>query len=326
MSNSLWAPGREVLYVRSNTKELVDATIVGPSDEGDDYIVLRYVRGGREFTNCAAPRHAVQFHVRSPSPCRSLSPAPSSSARPSPEPSPLRSRSRSHSPKVSPPRGREKQKTSEGKPSPSRSRSHSPEVSLPQGWEKQKTPEGKPFYINHRKRETTWTPPPPSYYAVCENRPKPTGRKAEPQPSADQRTLLQMFNNASQPAERRQLDAPATPMELDCQKRVSQLRRTRAEIAAKPKRQHRSTREKLRIVQYSKAYGVRKAANKFKVAASSICGTRGWEQREEELKRDAHRRGGHRKTLHAGKQSRCVISAYLAIALTLKACHTSACA
>ena len=75
MSNSLWALGREVLCVPSHTKELVDAPIVGPSDEGDDYIVLRYIRGGRNFTNSAALRHTVQFHVRFPSRCRCLSPS-----------------------------------------------------------------------------------------------------------------------------------------------------------------------------------------------------------------------------------------------------------
>ena len=60
-----------------------------------DFILLRYVRGGRESTNFAAPRCAVQFHDRSPSPCRYLSP----SGSPSPEPSsralsPSRSRSK----------------------------------------------------------------------------------------------------------------------------------------------------------------------------------------------------------------------------------------
>ena len=105
-------------------------------------------------------------------------------------------------------------------------------------------------------------------------------------------------------------------MELDCQKRVSQCRHTRADIAANPKRKHKPTRDKLRTIKHSKSYGVRKAASKYKVAASSISGTHGWEQKQEELKRDAHRRGGHRKTLYAGKQleqSWFVFSAYSAI-------------
>ena len=66
MGNGLWAPGREVLYVRSHTKKLADDTIVGPSDEGDDCVALRCVRGGRESTNSAAPRHAVPCQVSIP--------------------------------------------------------------------------------------------------------------------------------------------------------------------------------------------------------------------------------------------------------------------
>ena len=44
---------------------------------------------------------------------------------------------------------------------------------------------------------------------------------------------------------------------------------------------------------YSKEYRVRKAAGKFGVSASSISGKRGWESMEEDLKKMAHRCGGH---------------------------------
>ena len=40
MTDSLLAPGREVLYKRYHTGELVLATILGPSDDGDDFVRL----------------------------------------------------------------------------------------------------------------------------------------------------------------------------------------------------------------------------------------------------------------------------------------------
>ena len=91
--------------------------------------------GVRGSTNSAAPGPAVQFHVRSPSPCRYLSPV--GPPRPSPGP-PSRALS----------------------PSRSRSRSHPPNISLPRGWVKQKTPEEETFHSNHTRREITRTPPP----------------------------------------------------------------------------------------------------------------------------------------------------------------------
>ena len=47
MTDSLLAPGREVLYKRYHTGELVEATILGPSVEGDDFIRVKYTRNGR---------------------------------------------------------------------------------------------------------------------------------------------------------------------------------------------------------------------------------------------------------------------------------------
>mmetsp|Transcript_70135 Transcript_70135/g.123628 ORF Transcript_70135/g.123628 Transcript_70135/m.123628 type:complete len:99 (-) Transcript_70135:47-343(-) len=94
--SDLFSPGRNVMYFRCNTKEWVDAAIVGPSARGGSYIKLKYTRDGREFENGEAPRSAVRF-VRSPSPpSRSPSPAPAASQR-SCSPSVARSRSRSPS-------------------------------------------------------------------------------------------------------------------------------------------------------------------------------------------------------------------------------------
>ena len=47
MTDSLLAPGQEVLYKRYHTGELVEATILGPSAEGDDFVRLKYTRNGR---------------------------------------------------------------------------------------------------------------------------------------------------------------------------------------------------------------------------------------------------------------------------------------
>ena len=42
MTDSLLAPGREVRYKRYHTSELVRATILGPSDDGDDFVRSTY--------------------------------------------------------------------------------------------------------------------------------------------------------------------------------------------------------------------------------------------------------------------------------------------
>ena len=47
MTDSLLALGREVLYKRYHTSEFVEATILRPSTEGDDFVHLKYTRNGR---------------------------------------------------------------------------------------------------------------------------------------------------------------------------------------------------------------------------------------------------------------------------------------
>ena len=59
--------GRGVLYNQYHTIELVEATNLGPSTEGDDFVRLKYTRNGRDYESSAAPLSAVQFPLRSPS-------------------------------------------------------------------------------------------------------------------------------------------------------------------------------------------------------------------------------------------------------------------
>ena len=271
MTDSLLAPGREVLYKRYHTGEIVRATILGTSDDGDDFVRLKYSRNGRDYENPSAPLSAVKFHLRSPSPMSSTS------SEETPQPT---SRGR----RTSPP-------------------SHS---SLPPGWEQRRTPDGSVFYVNHTKRETQWEEPPPAYSSVRASQPppraKPAGRKAPPQPMPNQPTLTDFFKATSTAAGR----AEDEPSAKRSRKVFSKRRRTRAEVAAKPIRVHRDARFKLRVVEYSKQYGVNVAAAKFKVSPGSIAGQDGWEAQEAALRKKAHQSGGHRKTLHPGKQSRCV--------------------
>ena len=55
MTDSLLAPGREVLHKQYHTGELVPATILGPSDDRDDFIQLKYSRNRRDYENPSAP-------------------------------------------------------------------------------------------------------------------------------------------------------------------------------------------------------------------------------------------------------------------------------
>ena len=71
MTDSLLAPGREVLYKRYHTGELVQPTILGPSTEGDDFVRMKYTRNVRDYENPLGPLSAVQFPLRSPSPMSS---------------------------------------------------------------------------------------------------------------------------------------------------------------------------------------------------------------------------------------------------------------
>ena len=57
-----------------------------------------------------------------------------------------------------------------------------------------------------------------------------------------------------------------------------------AEVGADPRKKAPDARYKLRVVEYSKAYGVRMVVEKFKVSAGRIFGNRGWESQEAELK------------------------------------------
>ena len=63
MTDSLLAPGREVLYKWYHISELVEATNLGPSTEGDDFACLKYTRNGCNYENPSAPLRAVQFHA-----------------------------------------------------------------------------------------------------------------------------------------------------------------------------------------------------------------------------------------------------------------------
>ena len=67
MTDSLLAPGREVLSKLYHTGELVEATVLGPSREGDDFVRVMYTRNGCGYENLSAPLSAAQFHLRSPS-------------------------------------------------------------------------------------------------------------------------------------------------------------------------------------------------------------------------------------------------------------------
>ena len=46
MTDSLLALGREVPYKRYHTSEVVEATILRPSTEGDDFVRLKYTKNG----------------------------------------------------------------------------------------------------------------------------------------------------------------------------------------------------------------------------------------------------------------------------------------
>ena len=106
MYSMLLTPGRQVIYTRS-TGDRVAATITGPSQYGDQYLAIRYLRHGAYVEHPCALISSIALPIRSPSP-------------PARSPSPSRSKSRSPPP---PSRSR-------SPPSPSRSRSHPPVSSL----------------------------------------------------------------------------------------------------------------------------------------------------------------------------------------------------
>ena len=59
MTDSLLAPGWEALYKQYHTGEFVEATILRPSTEGDDFVCLEYAKNGRDYENPSAPLNAV---------------------------------------------------------------------------------------------------------------------------------------------------------------------------------------------------------------------------------------------------------------------------
>ena len=61
MQSSLFEPGRPVIFTHS-TGECVDATMKGPSEKGDQFAVLEYMKGGQ------VPRH-LQRHLQVVSMC-----------------------------------------------------------------------------------------------------------------------------------------------------------------------------------------------------------------------------------------------------------------
>ena len=71
MTDSLLASSREVLYKQYHTGELVQATILGSSTQGEELVCLKYTRNGCDYENPSAPLSAVQFPLRSPSPMSS---------------------------------------------------------------------------------------------------------------------------------------------------------------------------------------------------------------------------------------------------------------
>ena len=67
IQSSLFQPGRPVIFTRS-TGERVDATMKGPSEKGDLFAVLEYMKGGQVVTHPCAPLSKIEFFIRSPSP------------------------------------------------------------------------------------------------------------------------------------------------------------------------------------------------------------------------------------------------------------------
>ena len=70
-------------------------------------------------------------------------------------------------------------------------------------------------------------------------------------------------------AKRPREELPGTVL-LDCRKVFSKRRRTRAEVAAEPIHVHRDARFKLRVVEYSKLYGVNVAAAKLNLKIGGL--------------------------------------------------------
>ena len=69
---SLLARGHQVLYKQYHTSELIQATILGPSTQGEEFVRLKYTRNGRDYENpsaplsCSHPYHHRRMRHRSP--------------------------------------------------------------------------------------------------------------------------------------------------------------------------------------------------------------------------------------------------------------------
>ena len=62
MQSSLFEPGRPVIFTRS-AGERVDATMKGPSEKGDQFAVLEYMKAGQVVTHpCAPPSKNPVLH------------------------------------------------------------------------------------------------------------------------------------------------------------------------------------------------------------------------------------------------------------------------
>ena len=79
MQSYLFQPGRPVIFTFS-TGERVDAAMKGPSEKGELFAVLEFMKGGQVVTHRCVPLQKFDFFIGSPSP----SPEPSS-----PLPSPV---------------------------------------------------------------------------------------------------------------------------------------------------------------------------------------------------------------------------------------------
>ena len=68
MQSSLFESGHPVIFTHS-TGERVDATMKGPSEKGELFAVLEYMKAGQVVTHPCAPLQNIKFFIRSPSPC-----------------------------------------------------------------------------------------------------------------------------------------------------------------------------------------------------------------------------------------------------------------
>ena len=75
MQSSLFEPGCPFIFTRS-TGERVDATIKGPSEQGERFAVFEYMKGGQVATHSCAPLQIIEFFIQFPCPSPELSTLP----------------------------------------------------------------------------------------------------------------------------------------------------------------------------------------------------------------------------------------------------------